>query len=73
MPATEMASSPRLIDQVPEALSPPDGHVELLVLGMSRTGDTKSEGPVELSEADFSQEHCVCCHYPWWCQLIDDM
>lgn len=59
MPATEMASNCSLIDQVPETLNPPDGHVEVLVLGMSRTGNPKLKGPMDLSRADFSQEHYV--------------
>ena len=48
MPATEMASNSRLIDQVPETLNLPDGHVEVLVLGMSRTGNSKFKGPMDL-------------------------
>ncbi|KAL8658196.1 MAG: hypothetical protein Q9226_001194 [Calogaya cf. arnoldii] len=50
MPATKLAWKPRLIDQVPETLSPADGHVEVPVLGMSRTGSSKTGGSVDLTE-----------------------
>lgn len=56
-----MASSPRLIDKMPGTLGDHDSHVQVLVLGMSRTGNIEGQ-PNRGRQIDCNQGLCVRFH-----------